>query len=58
MAKAKKEKAPLASSVDPGTFTLFAYKINFNILGELSIINYLKTQNRPYSAGTFSICIY
>lgn len=53
MAKAKKEKAPSASSVDPGKLYLFdGLILNFFNLGESAVLNYLKTQNRPYSAGT------
>ncbi len=52
MAKAKKEKAPSAASVDPGISIPFYNDILIHFVGEIAVLNYLKTQNRPYSAGT------
>ena len=57
MAKAKKEKAPSNLSSDPGMFLIYVLYSSFKFVsfqGEAVILNYLKTQNRPYSAGRMS----
>lgn len=51
MAKAKKEKAPSASSADPGLKQLYFSSSYQCIVDEKLILNYLNTQNRPYSAS-------